>query len=102
MSNDQKQIPVNLYGILDNEMARMHGLMQTYLSLPKDPPQYGQHTNGGLSSLNSFSAGPHNQIPVIYKRILDMQDLLLKAIESHDVVVQDKVAELALMGKSND
>jgi hypothetical protein len=42
-------------------------------------------------------------MPIIYKRIMEMQDLLLKAVVSHDVVIQEKIAELALTsGEENN
>ena len=95
MSSEQKP-PLNLYGILDNEMSRMHALMQTYLSLPtQHNPGYG-----GLSSSSSFSS--HGNMSEIYKRILTMQDLLLHAVVHHDKIIQEKIAEMALTGNSNE
>lgn len=100
LSKDPRQ-PLNLYGILDNEMARMHALMQTYLTLPQQQVVQNHHSSyGGLSSGASFSG--HGNMPEIYKRILHMQDLLLKAVTSHDVVIQEKIAELALTGDAGE
>jgi hypothetical protein len=91
------QAAINIYAILDNEMARMHALLQTYMTLPKED---SYRTNyGGLSSATSFSS--HGGMPQIYKRIIDMQDLMLKALVAHDEIIQDKVAELALMGTAD-
>jgi hypothetical protein len=88
---------VNIYNTLDNELNRMHVLLMYYLSLPRE-----QHIN----TYSSTSLGSHQmnapsnpQIPVIYKRISEMQEILLKAISEHDALVQQKVAELAMMGK---
>ena len=92
------QAAINIYAILDNEMARMHALLQTYMTLPKED-SYQRSSYGGLSSHTSFSS--HGGMPQIYKRIIDIQDLLLKALVSHDEIIQEKVAELALMGNSD-
>ena len=91
MSNENK-VPVNLYGILDNELARMHELMRIYLA-PKEDIMYSQHTNGGRSS-----AVPQNHLGEIYKRITTLQDLLLQSLISHDAELQNRIAELALTG----
>lgn len=93
------QAAINLYSILDNEMARMHALLQTYMTLPKQDV-YTQ-TYGGLSNHTSIT-NHLTSIPQIYKRILDIQDLLLKALVVHDEAIQEKVAELALMGSDQD
>ena len=97
-SKSTSQAAINIYAILDNEMARMHALLQTYMTLPKEE-SYHRPNYGGLSSHSSFSS--HGGMPQIYKRILDIQDLLLKALVSHDEIIQEKVAELALMGNSD-
>jgi hypothetical protein len=96
MSSEQKPT-LNLYGILDNEMTRMHQLLQTYMTLPQEQT-YSR--GGGLSSFGQTSPG--TQIPMLYKRIIDMQDLLLKAVVAHDAVIQDKIAELALTGAKDE
>jgi hypothetical protein len=98
MSKETKQAPLNLYGILDNELARMHALLQTYMTLPKDDG-YGSGY-GGLSHGKSF--GSPGTIPQIYQRLMNMQDLLMKAVIAHDGLVQEKVAEVALMGVNNE
>lgn len=79
--------PVNMFGILDNELARMHSLMQHYTSL-----NAGRSNNYGSYGMGSSEA--HE----IYARILQMQEILLKAIATHDGTIQEKVAELALTG----
>jgi len=91
MSNENK-VPVNLYGIMDNELARMHELMRVYLTMPKEEIRYSQHGNGGLSSV------PQNYLGEIYRRITTMQDLLLQSVISHDRELQERIAELALTG----
>jgi hypothetical protein len=76
----------------------MHALLQTYMTLPQKDHYTSSY--GGLSSTSSFSSH-QGGIPQIYKRILDIQDLLLKALVSHDEIIQEKVAELALMGNAD-
>lgn len=96
----QTNQPLNLYGILDNEMARMHALLQTFLTLPQQD-NYGHRNYGGLSSSSSFSSHSGG-IPEIYKRIIKIQDIMLTALASHDKNIQEKVAELALTGVPDD
>lgn len=89
------QAAINIYAILDNEMARMHALLQTYMTLPKEPQQYS-------SAHSSYASGSsHSSMSLIYNRICHIQDFLLKALESHDEIIQEKVAELALMGNAD-
>lgn len=95
MSKDQNKVPLNLYGILDNEMSRMHALLQAYLALPSEDNGYG------VSHHRSFSS-KRQDIPELYKRIIHMQDTLLTALASHDKLIQDKVAELALTGDKDE
>ena len=92
MSNDK--IPVNLYGIMDAELQRMHTLMHAYMALPKEPAQYGSYSSSAMLQ-------PHSNLGEIYKRIVTMQDLLLQSLISHDKELQDRIAELALMGKAD-
>lgn len=90
---------LNLYGILDNELARMHTLMQTYLALPShNPHQHGSYSSGGISSATGFSS---SQMPVIYRRINEIQDMLMLAVKAHDPAIQVAIAELALTGISD-
>lgn len=96
MSKDLRQ-PLNLYGILDNELSRMHDLMRVYLAMPKEETMYGQHTNGGRSSMP-----PQNHMGEIYRRITTLQDLLLQSLISHDKELQERIAELALTGVKDE
>ena len=87
MSN-QKQIAVNIYQLLDNELGRMHQLLTLYLSMPKD-------TSTTYANVN------HNGLGTIYKRMLEMQDIMLKSFETRDELIQEKVAEMAFTGNSD-
>jgi hypothetical protein len=96
MSNENK-VPLNLYGIMDNELARMHSMFHAYLALPKEPMHY--------SSAHAYGAPSQHQLSdmsEIYKRIITMQDLLLQSLISHDKELQERIAELALTGKQDD
>lgn len=87
-----KGVSVNIYSVLNDELSRMHDLMKVYLNLPKDPASYSSSSLGAM-------VAPHTMVTPIYKRITEIQDILLKAIKEHDAIVQQKVAELAIMGK---
>jgi hypothetical protein len=82
---------MNVYSVLNDELNRMHDLMKLYLSLPREPT-YASTSLGGSNM-------PHAMVTPIYKRIIEIQDILLKAVSEHDALVQEKVAELAMMGK---
>lgn len=93
MSNDKAAL--NMYGILDNELTRMHELMRAFMTLPKDPPHYSSHS--------SYGGHPYtSDLGEIYKRIITMQDLLMQSLISHDKDLQERIAELALMGSKNE
>ena len=96
----ENNVPVNLYGVLDKELARMHDLLKTYLTLPKEPsgPSYGGANYGSYSS----NTATHSNIPIMYSRIVEIQDLLMKALVAHDVLLQNKIAELALTGVADE
>lgn len=91
-SNGQpsKKQAINLYGVYNEELARMHELMKTYMTLPREPSSpYGRYTAGGNYTT-------HSELPVIYERIQHLQNILIAALQSHDPLIQEKVAELAL------
>lgn len=88
----QKNPALNLYNLMDNEMARMHELLKHTLSFPQN-----MHTSSSLSQCGFI--GTSNDI---YQRIVNMQTTMIDAIRVHDPAIQEKVAELALMGTAND
>lgn len=91
-SKPSRSQAINLYGVYNEELTRMHALMQTYLQLPKDP-------HGGYGSINrGYQPHPSDHMPVIYQRIVELQNILIAALQSHDPLIQEKVAELALTG----
>jgi hypothetical protein len=94
MSKEQSNVAVNLYGILDNELQRMHDLLKVYMTLPKDEMRY--------THINSSTYMPQtSSISEIYKRILEIQSTLLENVITSDRSIQDKIAELALTGKED-
>lgn len=86
--------PVNAYMSLDNELERMHELLKLYMTLPQTQNTYA-------SSNSTFSPSKTN-MPEIYRRILEMQNVLLASVCSADKLIQEKVAELALTGSDQD
>jgi hypothetical protein len=95
----ENNIPVNLYGIMDSELTRMHDLMRVYLAMPKEEHRYSAaHTSYGGGG--SAGGAPSSPLGEIYKRITTMQDLLFQALISHDRELQERIAELALTGNS--
>jgi hypothetical protein len=93
MSNENK-VPVNLYGILDNELSRMHDLMRVYLALPKEDVM--------TSRYSTSIPIPNSNLGEIYKRITTLQDLLLQSLISHDKLLQERIAEMALTGVKDE
>lgn len=96
--SSEKKIPLNLYGILDNELQRMHALLLVQTNAAVS--EYGANS-GTLSSYRSFQTSNSIFAAKTYERIVHMQDLLLTAITTHDEAVQEKVAELALTGAAS-
>lgn len=94
MSEEQKPVALNIYGVLDNELGRMHQLMLTYLALTQYPAQ-PYHSNHG----SSHSPADMSEF---YKRITKMQDMLMGVAAKHDELIQQKVAELALTGDTDE
>ena len=92
--NNENKVPVNLYGIMDNELARMHGLMHIYLALPKEDVM--------TSRYSTSIPIPNYNMGEIYKRITTLQDLLLQSLISHDKEFQNRIAELALTGVKDE
>ena len=90
----ENNVSVNLYGIMDAELARMHQLLHAYMALPKDPIQYGSYSSAG-------AGGPHSNMGTIYQRIIEMQNLLLQSLITHDKELQERIAELALTGTAD-
>jgi hypothetical protein len=75
---------VNLYNVLDNELERMHKILHTFIAA----------TNG--------SDAANANIAAVYQRVAMLQDKLLLAVDKHDALIQEKVAELAFTGERND
>ncbi len=101
MSSEQQNLnktAVNLYGILDNELVRMHELLRIHLSAASAHYQPHQPM-GSYNHHSSMSAA--SDASEIYKRIISLQDLLVQSIITHDKELQEKIAELALTGVDN-
>lgn len=88
---------VNIYGVLDNELARLHRLVETFVvheSRSSQRDRYGLGSGYGHSSGYPSLPDAHH----IYARINEIQNILLTAVAGADALVQQKVAELALTG----
>ena len=88
MKSETKQV-FNIYGIYSEELARMHTLMHAYMKLPQEHNYHGNHV-------------VPREMGVFYKRIVELQNILITALQSHDSLIQEKVAELALTGNANE
>jgi hypothetical protein len=81
---------MNIYDLVSQELTRMHDLLKTCVqtSAKTDP-----------RSMYSTSYGNELTDTVVWQRIIAMQDILMKALSERDVIIQEKIAELALTGK---
>lgn len=94
--NRENRNAINIYSVYDNELERMHTLLLHYMAMPKDQDHRHGYPPPGMSG----SSHVHADLSVIYKRIQQLQDVLVKCIKERDEAIQDKVAELALTGDS--
>lgn len=100
MSSEQpksNQTILNLYGAYNQELQRMHDLVKICIQSPTEQ-HYQQH--------NPMSRGygyppPSQDAHAFWQRIIEMQNILIAALQSHDPIIQEKVAELALTGTAN-
>jgi len=86
-----KKVATNIYTVVDNELARMHELLRLYMQLPHDSSSSSARRNAAPS-----------QMGTIYKRILELQNVILTAAGHADAEIQKAVAELALTGSDNN
>ena len=86
---------LNVYGVFDNEMARMHDLLKHIMTLP--PHMQTSHGRG-----MHYNHDPYPEIAAVYSRIMEMQTVVVNALTGRDQVIQDKVAEMALTGVEQD
>lgn len=91
---------LNIYGVLDNELARLHRMVETFaIHNERYSNRYPDRFGGlGGPGFGSSSSGPLN-VNAIYDRIIEIQNIMLTAVASSDAKIQEAVAELALIGK---
>ena len=89
--SEQKAIVTNIYQVLDNELSRMHDLLKIAIC---NPQQHQQHTSLGVP----YYSGHPSDAMTTYKRIQQMQDIILSSFSNRDEKIQQMVAELALTG----
>lgn len=89
MKKDSKTVN-NIYFVLDNEMERLHQLINMYAA----------HA-GKYPSAQSYD--PYTtQMLTASKRLFEMQTVLIEAFKAHEPAIQEKVAELALTGGDDE
>lgn len=81
-----KEVAVNVYSLMDKELERMHELLRTYILHPQEHQQ--------APSSRSHQSQQSN-IPLLWKRILEMQELVMTEFKGHDKAIQQAVAEVA-------
>lgn len=89
----------NIYSLLDKELERLHRLLESmshYRSREYSMEAERYYRQFGHYPRDNYSDGTQ-----VYKRILQIQDIVLKGFESRDQIIQEKVAELALTGDAN-
>lgn len=88
--------PVNIYGIFDNELTRMHELVAR--TAEYEARAITQHAMQQAHSSYTNTYTPHSSVSTVYKRLRELQDVLIAAMTGRDEIIQQKVAELALTG----
>jgi len=86
---------VNLYGAFNEELQRMHDLVKMSMQQPHDQSTYHSRMGG-------YHPPSHHTAELFWQRIIQLQDIMIAALQSHDPLIQEKVAELALMGVKNE
>ncbi len=79
----------NLYHVVNEELARMHNLLEAEYRVNYD--QY----NSQYRMMGGPTGYPIDRSP-IYQHIRELHHTLMEALKSHDALIQQKVAELAL------
>lgn len=92
MSKENNQV-VNLYGAFNEEMKRMHELVKVCIQ----QNQHDEHRHQQMMGRN-YGYQPSHDASAFWQRIVQMQDIMIAALQSHDPIIQEKVAELALTG----
>ena len=90
--SDLKQA-LNIYGVLDNELTRLHRLVETYLHHEQ------RQSRGGMGYGGNAGYPGYEDANSIYRRIIEIQNIMLQAVAGSDTKIQEAVAELALTGK---
>lgn len=87
---------INLYGVYNQELARMHDLLKAGLASPD------QHTHhyGGIN--RGYTGHSSHLTEMVFNRIMELQNILIAALKTHDPAIQEKVAELALTGENKE
>jgi hypothetical protein len=98
----------NLYDVYNQELDRLHKLLNYYLLQPQPPAYTGSFSNNGAGTLYGGAYGGmpttgtfySTEAGQVYSRIVMMEDILIQALKTHEPLIQEKIAELALTGKA--
>lgn len=83
----------NSYDLLDKELGRLHKLLIVGIEASKGHSNhfnqpYG-YNNGGVD------------IESIWNKIVELQGVIVKSYQANDQAMQNKIAEMALLGNSD-
>ena len=85
----------NAYDLLDRELERLHKQLALAIELSRQP---GTHFNSPYGGYQQSGLTIEN----LWNRIIQIQDLILASYQANDKALQERIAELALVGnKSN-
>ena len=92
---------LNIYGVLDNELSRLHRLIETFM-VHNDRSRNQDRYTSGTTLGNPFTTPiiPFD-INAVYNRIIEIHDVILNAVSNSESKIQEAVAELALTGKGD-
>ena len=99
MVDKSSSTALNLYGILDNELTRLHNLLLVHLNEAQRSSMSQMIGNQGFGGSSGFG---HTPAYYVQERIIKIQDLILSTVLAHDEKLQEKIAELALMSKDSE
>ena len=97
MSSEQpnQKTAINLYGVYNQELARMHELLKVSANQHDAQQHYGGINRG-------YTGHSTHMTEMVFNRIMELQNILIAALKTHDPAIQEKVAELALTGNKDE
>lgn len=99
----------NIYQLMDNELERLHDYARQYTKyLDREEQEYMMRHGGRHPTFQPFhGSGGHNPrgmmtINEAYKKIEEIQAAMLQAFKYHEPLIQERIAEMVLTGKSDE